>query len=562
MRASFLSWACYTAVFTAAASAPLGAAKAAENPVVAVVACDGYADLKKQLGWVGTQVGNPTLAAFAESFVMMATQFKGLAGLDVSRPLGVVVTADGETPVFHGYVPVKDLGKLLETLQGTVGPAAKVGDKRTVQVPGGPPLEITEQGGWAIVTPQGSPAGPANAEQLISAVSEALSIGVQLFPAAMPEGMRGQVKGMIEQGAAAAADQGQPLDAAAIAAAFDGLADTEYLLFGLAVDPAKDRLFIENRTVMLAGTDAAAVWSNAGQTANAIGVPTAANGKPAAIRAHHAQAVPPAARVAIEATLAQVLPAGTGDPISDSLFGLLQDLVGAMLDAGALDAGLAIDTSSATTDQLLPAVTLSARIKDGPALEKQVKNRLGNEGALPPQATVRFDAGRQAGANLHEIEIDLAGVPEADKLGGTLNATLAVTADRAFLLVGGDVAGRLAAAMEAGGQVDGDSKPLTGVDISVASLLAYAATMTKAANPDDPAGGVLSDVARDAVGKPSTLVQLLLRPIERGVAMRLTADAGAVQTIAAAVTAQQKVLLPGGASLPLPDGPGVPAIAP
>lgn len=562
MRASFLSWACYSAVFTAAASAPLGAAKAAENPVVAVVACDGYADLKKQLGWVGTQVGNPTLAAFAESFVMMATQFKGLAGLDVSRPLGVVVTADGETPVFHGYVPVKDLGKLLETLQGTVGPAAKVGDKRTVQVPGGPPLEITEQGGWAIVTPQGSPAGPANAEQLISAVSEALSIGVQLFPAAMPEGMRGQVKGMIEQGAAAAADQGQPLDAAAIAAAFDGLADTEYLLFGLAVDPAKDRLFIENRTVMLAGTDAAAVWSNAGQTANAIGVPPAANGKPAAIRAHHAQAVPPAARVAIEATLAQVLPAGTGDPISDSLFGLLQDLVGAMLDAGALDAGLAIDTSTATTDQLLPAVTLSARIKDGPALEKQVKNRLGNEGALPPQATVRFDAGRQAGANLHEIEIDLAGVPEADKLGGTLNATLAVTADRAFLLVGGDVAGRLAAAMEAGGQVDGDSKPLTGVNISVASLLAYAATMTKAANPDDPAGGVLSDVAREAVGKPSTLVQLLLRPIERGVAMRLTADAGAVQTIAAAVTAQQKVLLPGGASLPLPGGLGGPAIAP
>ena len=559
MRASFLSWACWSGV-VAAAFTPLGSARAAENPVVAVVACDGYADLKKQLGWVGTQVGNPTLAAFAESFVMMATQFKGLAGLDVSRPLGVVVTADGETPVIHGYVPVKDLDKLLETLQGTVGPATKVGGKRTVQMPGGP-LEITEQGGWAIVTPQGSPAGPANAEQLISAVSEALSIGVQLFPAAMPEGMRGQVRGMIEQGAAAAADQGQPLDAAAIAAAFDGLADTEYLLFGLAVEPAKDRLFIENRTVMLAGTDAAAVWSNAGQTANALGVPPAANGKPATIRAHHAQAVPPAARVAIEATLAQVLPAGTGDPISDSLFGLLQDLVAAMLDAGALDAGLAIDTSAATTDLLLPAVTLSARIKDGPALEKQVKNRLGNEGALPPQATVRFDAGRQAGANLHEIEINLAGVPDADKLGGTLNATLAVTADRAFLLVGGDVAGRLAAAMEAGGRVDGESKPLTGIDISVASLLAYAATMTKAANPDDPAGVVLSEVARDAVDKPSTLVQLLLRPIERGVAMRLTADAGAVQTIAAAVTAQQKGLLPGGA-LPLPDGLGVPAIAP
>jgi hypothetical protein len=546
-----------------AAVAPLVVLRAADNPVVAVVAADGYADLKKQIGWVGVQVGNPTLAALAESVVMMATQFKGLAGLDVNRPLGVVVTAAGDMPVVHGYVPVKDLGKLLDTLQGVLGPVEQAGGKRLVRMPGSPPLEISEQDGWAVIAPQGSPAGAANAAALIGKVADALSLGVQLFPAAMPAGMREQVKGMIEQGAAAAADQGQPLDAAALAAAFEGLAETESLMFGLAVEPAKDRLFIENRTVMLPGSDAAAVWSNAGKTANAVGLPAAGNGKPAAVRAHHAQAVSPAMRAAIEATLAQALPAGTGDPITDSLFGLLQDLVGAMLDAGGVDAALAIDTSSTQADALLPAVTLAARIKDGPALEKQVKKRFGREGTLPPQTTVRFDTGRQAGANLHEIEIDLAGLPEADKLGGRLQATLAVAADRAFLLVGGDVAKRLAAAVEAGGRADDEAKPLSTVNLSVASLLGYAATLMKSAGADDEAAAVLAEVAAESATKPGTLLQVLVRPIERGVAMRLTADGGAIQSIAAAITAQGPALLPAGAGgLPLPGGRGVPALAP
>jgi hypothetical protein len=47
-------------VAAALAAAPLlGATRAAEPAVVAVVAVDGYADLKKQIGWFGERVGNP-----------------------------------------------------------------------------------------------------------------------------------------------------------------------------------------------------------------------------------------------------------------------------------------------------------------------------------------------------------------------------------------------------------------------------------------------------------------------------------------------------------------------
>jgi hypothetical protein len=339
----------------------------------------------------------------------------------------------------------------------------------------------------------------------------------------------------------------------------DSLTETESLMFGLAIDLPKERVFVESRTVMLPSSPAAGVWENAGRTGNALALPAGSDGKPAAVRAHHAQAVPAAARPALEATLAQALPAGSGDPITAALFGLIQDLVGAMLDAGGLEAALAIDPTVAKADALLPAVTLAARIKDGAALEQQVKDRFGKEGSLPPEAKLAFDTGKAAGANLHELTIDISGLPGAEQFGDTLAATLAVTADRVFLLAGGDVAGRVAAAVAAGAEADQASKPISGVDLAVPALMAYAGALAKASG--DPAGDVLTDVAAESADKANPLVQLLVRPIERGVAMRLSAEAGAIETIAKATTATVRPA-GGGGFPPLPAGAGAPALAP
>ncbi len=538
------SAACRGLAVVALICAPLTPLRANDDLVVGVVAVDAYGDLKKQVGWVGEQVGNPQLAGLAESFIMMATQFKGLAGLDVARPIGIVVTANGDMPVVHGYVPVKNLDQLLEVLQGTVGPAQKDGTKRILTPPGMPPIEIIEKDGWAVLSMQGSPAGPANAEALITKVTGELSIGAQVFPSAMPEPMREQLKAMVEQATSAAADPRQPIDAAAVSAAFDSLAETEYLMMGAAVDPAKERVFFESRTVMVAGSDAAAVWATAGKTDGGPALPMGADGKTPAVRAHHAQAVPAATRAALEATLVQALPAGTGDPVRDSMSGILQDIVVAMLDAGGLTGGLTVDTSAITPDSVLPAITLAAKIKEGPALEAQLKKRLSQEGSLPPQAKVEFDTGKQGGANLHELTIDLEGVPGAEKIGGKITATLAVSKDRVCLLMGGDITKRLASAIEEAGHADAAKKPLTGLDVSVAGLMAYAATVMKTIDADDPAAAALSQVAKEAASKPSALMQLVVRPIERGVAMRFSVDAGGVQAIAAAVTAQMSLAAP------------------
>jgi len=557
---------CVVAVFSSAAGPRLGfpAVNAAEPEVVAVVACDGYADLKKQIRWIGTLVGNPALDGFAESFIMMATQFKGLAGLDVARPAGVIVTAAGELPIVQGCLPVKDLGKLLGALEGVVGPAQKDGDTWRLAPPGGLPLDIVEKNGWAFVTPVGMKPILDDPTERLGAIVKTLTLGAQVFPSRMPPGLRERFRQALDQAADAAAAQGQAIDRAAVAAVIDSLDDMESLLVGLSVDTENERVFVESRTVMEPNTAAAAVWTAAGKaTDGTVATPAAANGRPLMLRAHHAQTIPEGLRAPLEATLDQALPNGGGDPLAIALGGLVRDLIAAMLDAGGFDLALAVDDTAIGGDSALPAITLGARIKDGPGLEKRVQERLGKEGVLPAGATARFNTGRQGAANLHEIEVDLTGVPEADKFGGKVTLTLAVTPDRAYVLTGGDVAKRLAETLAAGAP---QTKPLTGVDLSLAGALAYAAKAGKIFAPGNPQNADVEQMAKIAADLPATLVQLLVRPIERGVAMRLSVDGGVIQTVATGVSMVQPGGGPGGVipggGFELRPGPGAPALAP
>lgn len=530
-------------------------ARGAEPEIVAVVACDGYADLKKQIRWIGTLVGNPALDGFAESFVLMATQFKGLAGLDPARPAGIVVTAVGDAPAIHGFVPVKDLDRLLDVLAGVVGPVEKDGAVRRVNAGGGMPLEISERDGWAIVAAAGAPPADVDPATAFAPVVKSFAVGAEVFPARMPEGMRRQVEDAVRR-MAATATEGGPVDDAQLATAMAALEDTESFLIGLQVDMDRERIYLESRTTMVPGTAAAAAWDRADEAALTVAAAETTDGKPAAVSFHHVAAVPPEARAAVAAGLDQALADDGGDATAGAILTIVRDLAAAMLDAGGIDAGLTVDTSRADAERPLPDVTVGMRIKDGPALEQRLKAALGKEGALPPNVAVTFDAGRSGAANLHEVVLTMKDVPEAERFGGRIALTLAVTTDHAYLLAGDDVEKRLEAAL--GGRPDPDAKPMMGLDVSLAPLMRYAAALGRAFAPDSPENVAIDAMAETASNLPATLVQVLVRPIARGAAVRLSADAGAVKTIAAGVTATQAA---GGAPRPFPL-PAEPALAP
>lgn len=516
------------------------AVRAADKPeVIAVVAIDPYADIRSQLTWAGEQVGNPTLAGFAESFILLATQGKGLAGLDVKRPLGIVVTSEGgPLPAVHGFVPVKDLDKLLGAIQSMTGPVEENDGVRRISPPGAPPFEITENNGWAVLSQPGSPAAIDDPLTVIGPLSKDYSIAIELFPSRMPAELRDRLKALLDEAARNAAARGQAMDDTALRAGVEQLEQVEKLIFAIAVDPDKENIHLDITSVLVPDSPVAAAFGYDANATSTIASPATSDGKKAAIRGHYVVNVPAEGRAAVRAGLDQALEAGDDEPTARVVTNLVRDLVAAMLDTGTIDAGLTVDTSVANEANPLPAVTVGMKVKDGAALQKQVKERLSKPDALPPQVKVAFDTGKEGAATLHEITLDVSGTPAAERLGDTVKLTLAVTPDHAFVLAGGDVKQRLAAAVANGGKAVADAAPIAGLDVSLAAMIGYAAKMMKAFQPDDPQGEALGEVAAQAATKESTQVQLSVKPIERGATIRFLVDAGALQTVAASTAMQ------------------------
>lgn len=531
--------------------AAVRAARAAESAVVGVVACDGYTDLKNQIRWVGTQIGNPALDGFAESFVMMATQFRGLAGLDVSRPAGVILTADDAGPSGHGFVPVKDLDRLLGSLEGVLGPVERSGGLRRISPPGGMPLDITERDGWAVLSPRGQTCPIDDPTPYFGPLLKSCSLAAEVYPAKMPPNLRALLRQALGQVTAMAASQGQRVDPGAIDAALDALDEADSLRWGLDIDVDDGSISIENAQVAVRGSAAAAALAGDVSTPLTVATGSAGDARRQSLEGHWC--VKAAASLISPQTIEAALPAGGGDASSEALFGVVRDLMQAMADTGGLEAAVSIDTEDATADEPIPAMTLGLRVKDGAALEKRLKAQLGGAGALPSGVAARFDTGRVGAATLHAL--DVAGLPT-----GPMEATLAIAPNYLFLLTGGDVQRRIEAALAASGRAQPQAEALGQVTVSLSPLLAYAERLADAFAIDADTVERIDAAGAVAAGEPAATLALIARPIERGARYRLRADGGAVKTVAALMSASPA--LEPAAGEPRRSPRGAPALAP
>ena len=511
--------------------------------VLAVVAIDSYGDLKQQLTWIGPHVDNPGLAAMLESVLLLSTQGKGLNGLDVKRPLGVIVTSANDDIGIHAAIPVKDLEKLLGSIQGSTGPIEKDGDVRRLTLPSGQDIEIREQDGWAVIGQRGQEFDIADPAKLLSPLVTDYTLAIETHPSVMPESLRALIAAGIQQMAAASANQGRPVDAEALQTALAGLSGVETLTIALALDPQENAVFIENKVIAVNGP-------KAGSSASSLTVATAAtkDGGLPALSAHAVQPLNDSQRRQIVAMLDGALPQGN-DKTMQIVATVVRGLVDAMADAGGLDAAVTVDTSVAGQ---LPLITAGAHIADGPKLEKQVKELFGPGSAIPKEVKAKFDSGKVGKANLHTVTIDVSATPAAGIVGPAVELTLAVTPDYAFLLHGGDVKARLETLLETNGKANttiaAAEVPGAAVALALDRILTYAASMGVGPQAEAAAEQAGSLIETD---KDSGSVKASGRPIDGGFVTRLTVGAGALK--AAATMAQQQQQGIGG-----PGGRGAP----
>lgn len=529
------------------------AAWAAEPKVLAVAAIDGYADVKKQLAWLGGQIGQPSLPVIAESMLMMATQGRGLTGLDATRPLGVIVTTDGAAPIVHGYIPVKKLDQLLESLRASIGAAEKDGDTRRVMLPSGATVEFVERatasGTWAVATLPGTAGGVADPLAMLEELTRDLSIGIRVFPSVMPEPLRKQFEALLDQASEQAAAQGQTMAAGTARELLASLADIESLSLGMAIDAKAEDVVTAVDVIHVAGSPVAKRMQAAGKGALTVGLPTPADGSRAAVQGHIAQIIPADLQPQVVKSLDESIEEAD-EPLMKTVGTIARSLLTAMLGTGSMEAAVAVDTAGATEAAPLPNVTVGVRVKDGKALEAQLKKALGDAGSIPGVTKVAFDTGKAGAATLHTVRVNVDDEELAKRLGDTVELTLAVAPEYAFVLMGGDVKARAAAAVAASGKPVAEARPIADLRAGMADLLHYMHVVGH--EPQSEKG---ADVARAAGGGN---VVLEVRPIDRGTSTRFVIDAGALKAVAAMAAPPQLEApgLPGG--VPLPQGFPIP----
>lgn len=545
-RACALAVACALSLLLSALAPQQSAA--AERQILAVAACDSYGDLKKQVAWLGNQINNPGLAGMVESVLLLGTQGKGLAGLDVKRPLGVVLTTAGDDLSAHAFVPVKDVDKLLDSLQSITGPVDRSDDSRRFTLPSGERLVVVEKNGWAILSLEGGDAGIADPAAIFAPLVADFSLGIEAFPSLLPKSLQKQLQTILQQGAAAAAANGQSLDDDSLQAAVAGLSQAESLTLGLAIDSEKNRVFLENRVTAVAGSQAAAAIAAAGNGVLTVATPAAADGKQPALYLHAMQPLTKESQTQALQVFDQALANARADALVQTLALACREILAGMLASGGIDAVLAVDTSETTEANPLPAIFAGTRVNEGTAIEKQLKQLLADKKNLPAGVSVAFDTDTVATARLHSVRLDLSASPVAEKLGDSLEITLAIAPEYVFVLAGGDPKKRLAELLKTNGRKNATAKPVATVQLAMDRLLDYAAQQGAG-----PQATLAAEAAR--VGTEGSLVQLLIRPIERGLATRLSVDAGVLRAGAAMATqpdGNRPVPLPPGFPLPLP----------
>ena len=88
----------YLATTLMAAAVLFGAclSQAAEPKPIAALAVASYNDLISNVNFVGALADQPNFGTAADGVIALATQFKGLAGIDKTRPFGAIIQAAGE----------------------------------------------------------------------------------------------------------------------------------------------------------------------------------------------------------------------------------------------------------------------------------------------------------------------------------------------------------------------------------------------------------------------------------------------------------------------------------
>ncbi len=573
------------AVLLGTSSVGLAQAPAGDLKTVLTISFSGYDNLLESVKFIGELGGNPDLADMLQMPIEMATEGKGLLGLDTTKPWGVVVQTDGgqDFPVV-GFVPVTDLDKLLETLSAVIGEAEDVGGGvLKIQPPadpaapgtGAPSMFVKQAGNWVLIAPEDEyfAAAPADPIQALGGLNEEYIVAVRASVQNIPKALIDQAKSPLEVGLTmrmpGEGDEEYAVRTGVARQMFEQIEtlvnDLDEVLLGWAVDRQTKSSYFDFQLTAVEGSKTAAQF-NQGVPAktnfagfNLPGAAVSANWAALLSDDEAARAKTELAKrrkIAVDELASQGL-AEEDVQLATRLITDLLEVVEKTIDTKVADGGLALMLEPGES-----VLVAGGAIGGGATLEKVLKQLAQLLAQHNPELAkgLKLDAQTHAGVRFHSLTLptpdeslvaDAADVFDA-LFGQTMEIVFGIGDNRAYLAVGNNAAGTIK-------QVIDKSQADAGTEVVPMRFAVSLTPIAKFAEGGAPDGmvkmmvGNLAMLLEQSDGKDH--VTVTSKAIPDGASVRLEIEEGVLKLIGFAAQMMGGMGGPGGPGGPPPaDG--------
>lgn len=175
---------------------------AQESKPVLTVVFSGYDNLKRDVEFLGKLGNNAGLADLMDAMLKQQTQGEGLAGIDTSKPWGLVVYGSDSEAKVQGLIPVAALDKTLGLLEKFGIEAKDAGDGvKEIQAPN-KSLYVKADKGWACIADKAESAKnlPADPQAAFAGLEKKYLIAIRGSVKNLPAKWKSQAMDLLRMG--------------------------------------------------------------------------------------------------------------------------------------------------------------------------------------------------------------------------------------------------------------------------------------------------------------------------------------------------------------------------
>ncbi len=524
-------------------AAPPAAEPAAPQPV-AIIAISSYEQLMQDADFIGSLVGMPGGSQMVEGHLNQATNGKGLAGLDKTKPIGAVVDMASFFPNAALYLPVSDQAALLEALAPLGIAGRDMGNGVTqVNALGQDGYAVTTSG-WMLVgmNPDSLKTMPPDPSDVLGPLVAQYDVAIQINVQNIPQAMRQQGIETMSRTTGSMTKMPEESDAdfearkGALQSQIDAtgqmLRELQSVTLGLAVGGPTQNVALDINMVAVPGSAMATEFAEgAAATTNFAGFnqPEAAAtlsfaGKVSGANAAQAENVIASFRAEVlrdiekeEESLRQ--------PLRDGL-GQILDALLETVKAGSIDGGAVVKMGpSSGTVVIGGLITDPKKIENG--LKKLSEALAGR--STERMAPIAWAAETHGDITFHTTQIKVADAEAKALFGDQADLVVGLGGQSAYVALGRDAAAALKAVIDASAAAP--ATPVKPMELTVSLSRVLESLKTIAPEQERAAIEMAAGIVAAAAGQDH--IHVVAQPVENGVQIRFEAEQGVLRAIAA-----------------------------